>query len=260
MVIRVNDHTLWAFRSDQRPLIAYLQARLKIHGGTLFGTPTPSTLKKLGWSRSTYFKNVRAMVKADLATKDPWGNYRLLPSRDFVQLFRFKNKPNRYKCTLILNPNSTRKQIISAIRDKFAERRIAQLLWAERNQNKEASKITVARKRKQRANAGSTDGFISIAATNLSLHMGISTKTLGRWKKDTRNIEHRSSKTIVGNTRYHRLLVGMVGTYIRKDGAVVKVEPTRYRSRRYPPPPAPPRPHRLIKETHRRLSSNSKGF
>lgn len=232
MVIRVNDHTLWAFQPDKRPLVAYLQARLKIHGGTIFGTPTPLTLKKLNWSRSTYYKNVRAMVKAGLATKDLWGNYRLLPSRDFVQLFRYKNKPNRYKCTLILTPKSTRKQIISAIRDKFAECRIAQLLWVERNQNKEASKITVARK--QRVNAGSTDGFISITATNLSLYMGISTKTLGRWKKNTKNIEHRSSKTIVGNTRYHRMLVGMVGTYIRKDGAVVRVEPTKYRSRRYP--------------------------
>lgn len=234
--LRVNVNALWEFygpgmsrAKHKRACTLYLYLRTRLCGAVLFGTPSTSVLRKLCWSRPTYYRNVRKLLDAKLITRDPWGNYALLRSEEFIKIGN--RRKVRHKCTLRIKRDSTLSQIQEEVRLKFMEQRIAQLRWRPKKKG--------ARKFRATATGGNhaelfSNGFTQFSTDQMALHLGLSVSSLTRWRRSQNSHGFRSilRKETVGNTEAHRKNLSLIGTYITKGGQVVKVYPSMYRTLR----------------------------
>ena len=151
--------------------LAFVECRTKLGNGVLYG-PSKQTLRKLGWSRSTYFNRVRALTHHGLMHKDAYGHYVLLsPSGHLNSTLIFRKK------------YPTREDIIQEIRLKRFENRLAQHRYA--------------RDKKEGTEKQEGAGFLPAPVKLPSTHVQISVKDAMRSMQVSRSTWARFH-------RYHR--------------------------------------------------------
>lgn len=222
--------SLWDNGTDKRrALCLYWYCRARLGGGVIHAGANQRTLALLGWSRGSYYRNVKLMRRNGLLSVDGWGNYALLCSDKFRKLGN-KHQP-KHSSTIMLGADCTMKQVRSTIAAKFVERRLDQL--TKRPRKREALKVTDRRKRSSKRYYAESqgNGFAQMSTRQLVKAINMSRSWVVRWKRDAGNYFEVINNREVFPFAARCKECPPYCTYIDGRGNGILVHPTAYRNR-----------------------------